>query len=122
MSVILQAPFDLIQATVFLPSAQLSDSTAPQVKVQIRNSMSGLIYSTVKTNNRIKFDWTFSLSHAKARELLNFSEYYNALKWRVTDWNGNVYYMFCLNNPLEVTQVTLSTSTVHLELEGVKVV
>jgi hypothetical protein len=119
--VILQAPFDLIQATVFLPSAKLSDSTAPQIKVQIRNSMSGVIYSTVKTNSRLKFQWTFELTHAKARELLNFNEYYNSLKWRVTDWNANVYYMNCLTSPLEVTPVSLSTSVVHLELDGTQI-
>lgn len=122
MSVILQAPFDLIQATIFLPSAQLSDPTSPQIKVQINNSMSGSIYSTIKTNNRIKFEWDFDLSHAKARELLNFNEYYNSFKWRVTDWNSNVYYMNCLTNPLQVTQISSSSSKVRMELEGIQIV
>ena len=64
MTITLQAPYDLIQATILLPSANLGDYIAPQTKVNIRNSMTGKIFSTVKTNNRYKLEMDLSLTLA----------------------------------------------------------
>lgn len=122
MSITLQAPYDLIQATILLPSANLGDYISPQVKVNIRNSMSGIIYSTIKTNNRLKLEFDLSITQAKARELDQFNEFYNALPWRFYDWNDTLYKVFLTTNPLQFTNVSVSSVSVRLEFEGVKIV
>lgn len=122
MTITFQAPYDLIQATIQLPSANLGDYIAPQAKTIIRNSMDGTLYSTVKTNNRIKFDWDISLTNAKARELDQFIAAYNSYYWRVYDWNENMYRAVLLTNPIQFTPVSKNSVNVRLEFEGALIV
>lgn len=122
MTVTLQAPYDLIQASILLPSPNLGDEISPEVKVSIRNSMNGVIYSTVKTHNRFKFTWDLNLTNAKARELYVFNEYYNSMPWRVFDWNDVLYRAYLLSNPLQFTFVSRNSVDVRLEFEGTKIV
>jgi hypothetical protein len=120
--VTLQAPYDLIQATILLPSANLGDTISPQIKVNIRNSMSGKIYSTIKTNSRYKLEMDFSLTNAKARELDMFIQYYNSLPWRLYDWNDTLYKVYLTTNPVSLTPVGLNSVNARLEFEGFKIV
>lgn len=120
--IILQAPFDVIQTTILLPSPQFGDYTSPQIKVTIRNAEDGTIYSTVKTSDRDKLEWDFQLTHAKARELACFIEAYNGHMWRVTTVDEYVYYAYLLTNPVEFSPVSLSTTNVRLEFEGTRIV
>lgn len=121
MGLLLQAPYQLIQTTVLLPSPELGDYISPQVKVNIRNSENGVIYSTVKSNNKVKFEWDFRLTPAKARELRLFIDNYNALDWRITTWEDELYKMKLLTNPVEFTPVSAYTTITRLEFEGIKI-
>ncbi len=122
MSMTFQAPYDLIETTMKMPSANLGDDIAPQIKVTIRNSMTNKIYSTIKTNNRVKVSWDFSLTNAKARELVEFANTYNSVFWRIYDWNDTCYRVMLMTNPLPITLVGRNSVNVRLEFEGTIVV
>ncbi len=119
--IILQAPHNLIQATIALPSPDFGDYISPQVKVNIRNSEDGVIYSTVKTAERDKLEFELDLTPSKARELEAFVNAYNAMLWRLTTHLEEVYYVHLLTNPVEFSQLSRNTVSVHLEFEGTKV-
>ena len=122
MSITFQAPYDLIQGTILLPSANLGDYIARQDKTIIRNSMSGVLYSTVKTTGRVKLDWEFSLTNAKYRELYQFILAYNSVYWRVYDWNDNMYRAQLITNPVQFTPVSKNSVGCRLEFEGTLIV
>ena len=122
MSVTFQAPYDLIQGTILLPSANLGDYIARQDKTIIRNSMSGVLYSTVKTTGRVKLDWEFSLTNAKYRELYQFILAYNSVYWRVYDWNDTMYRAQLITNPVQFTPVSKNSVGCRLEFEGTLIV
>jgi len=107
---------------MILPSANLGDYTSPQIKTIIRNSMDGTIYSTVKTNNRLKLDWELSMTNAKARELFNFVSAYHSQFWRVYDWNDTCYRALLITNPITFTPISMNTVTARLEFEGTIIV
>lgn len=119
MSVYLSAPWDLIQATIRLPSPQVGNLRNNQLDVAIRNSMNGTLYSYVKSSDRLKFAWDLFLTRQKALELEYFIEYYDEYEWRVTDWEENVYRMYLINDPFDFTRISKDElTTVRLELEG----
>ena len=122
MSITFQAPYDLIQGTILLPSANLGDYIARQDKTIIRNSMSGVLYSTVKTTGRVKLDWEFSLTNAKYRELYQFILAYNSVYWRVYDWNDTMYRAQLITNPVQFTPVSKNSVGCRLEFEGTLIV
>lgn len=122
MSVWFQAPWDLIQATVQLPSPQQGDLTNNQSEVNIRNSMNGTLYSYVKSTNRVKKTWDFLITRQKSLELEQFIEHYSELELRVIDWNEYVYRFFIINNPIDFTRISKDNFTnVRLELEGIRI-
>lgn len=118
MTIDIQAPFDLIQTTMRLPSPNLGDHISPQIKVNVRNSYDGTIYSTIKTNNRVKLEWEFNLTNAKVRELNEFILAYNTEYWRIYDWNETCYKVILVTNPIPTTPVGRNSVNVRLELEG----
>lgn len=122
MSVIIQAPWDLIQTTTLLPSPNFGDYINPQVETVIRNSENGVIYSYVKTNERVKRSWDFRLTVNKSKELFAFIERYGSLEWRITDWEDRVYKMKLLTNPVEFTSTGPGMVSTRLEFEGVRLV
>lgn len=122
MSVFLSAPWDLIQATTQLPSPQFGDPTNNQSEITVRNSMNGVIYSYVKSTDRVKRVWDFILTRDKSYELEEFMKYYSDKELRVTDWDENVYRMYVTNNPIDFTRVSKGNLTnVRLELEGLQI-
>ncbi len=121
MSVFLQAPWDLIQTTIKLPSPNLGNLKNRVLSVNIRNSISGVIYSYVKTNPRVKLSWDFYLDFDKAHELQLFVETYNDIEWRVTTWEEEVFKAILINDP-DFSRVARGDRTqVRLEFEGVRI-
>lgn len=120
MSCYLQAPLPLIQSTVMLPSPTLGDAISPQSEVTISNSMSGVIYSYVKSNDRIRLIWDFNaLTLEKAIELREFIDTYLNYSWRVTDHQERVYSVQLVNVPVEFTTVGRGEyRSCRLEMEG----
>ena len=121
MTITLQAPYGLIQATILLPSGNLGDSISPRLKVNIRNAMDGTIYSTIKTSNRVTLSWDLDLTLAKFRELDQFCEAYTSIPWRVYDWNDIQYKVILMSNPLQSTIVGYNTVNTRLEFEGFQI-
>jgi hypothetical protein len=124
MSVYLQAPHPVIQATVMLPSPTLGDEVAPQSALTIVNAMDGTLYSYVKSNDRLKLTWEFNaLTLQKAVELKEFIDTYLEYDWRVIDSGERVYVAKLVNLP--VTFSTIGNGeyrTVRLEFEGKQIV
>lgn len=119
MAVYLQAPWDLIQTTMLLPSPGLGNTKELAIETTIRNSVNGTLYSYNKTNDRVKLSWDFTLRRGKAEELKAFMESYYGVEWRVTDWDEKVYKMYLVNNPLDLTFINRAGMVnVKLELEG----
>lgn len=115
----LQAPWDLVQATIMLPNPQLGNLFNNDIDVNIRNSMSGEIYSYIKTNDQVKISWDLLLTREKSLELETFIEYYCSYEWRIIDHFDRSYRMFLMNEPFDVNRIKRGELTsVKLELEG----
>lgn len=122
MAIYLSAPWDLIQATIMLPSPQIGNLENNQLDVAIRNSMNGTLYSYIKSTDRVKKSWDFFLTRQKSLELEYFIEYYDHLQWRVFDWENRVYRMNLINDPFDLTRVSRGElTTIRLELEGYEI-
>lgn len=124
MTCYLQAPHSLIQTTIMLPSPQLGDAVMPQSEVTISNSMSGQVYSYVKSNDRLKIIWEFNaLTLEKATELREFIDTYLNYSWRAVDHIDRVYVVNLVNVPVEFTSVSRGEyRSCRLEMEGKQVV
>lgn len=123
-SVYLQAPHELIQATIRLPTPRLGDSVTPTPIVTVSNAMDGTIYSYVKDSQTLNIVWEFdSLSREKAQELEEFIKAYLTENWRIVDHQDRVYVVKLTNIPVDFTSIGLGEyRKVKLEFEGVQIV
>jgi len=118
----LQAPHELIQATLMLPSPELGDTQNPEVDVVIRNSMNGKLYSYIKTNTRLLLTWDFVLDLGKAIEVEEFIKVYSSHNIRLTDWREYVYIVKLVNLPITFATIAFGERRqVRLQFEGVRV-
>ena len=119
MSVYLQAPHELIQTSIELPSPNLGDTYNPASEVVIRNAMSGKLYSYTKSNNRIEFSWDFNLAKEKAIELEEFIKVYSAENIRIIDWRERVYLVKLVNLPVDFAAIAINErQQIRLQFEG----
>lgn len=100
MQIYLQAPHELIQATIMLPTPKFGDTQNPEPEIDIRNAQSGKLYSYVKANQRLTLFYDFILEQEKAIELREFVKIYSAENIRLTDWRERVYLVKLINVPL----------------------
>lgn len=123
-SVYLQAPHELIQATIRLPTPRLGDSVSPNPIVTVRNAMDGTIYSYVKSSESLVIVWEFeSLTREKAQELEEFIKVYFTEKWRIIDHDDRVYVVRLINLPVEFPTIGNGEyRKAKLEFEGVQIV
>lgn len=121
-SAYLQAPSELIQATIQLPPQKFGDSIEPVIVMNAKNSMNGTLYTYIKTSENVKIVWEFLLTEQKAIELEEFIKAYLTYNWRAIDSEDRVYIVKLTNVPIEFTTVGKSEfKRVHLEFEGVQV-
>jgi hypothetical protein len=125
MSVILRAPYPLLQTTTVLPNPEFSDSESPRQTVEIKRAVNGTKYSYVKSNQRRKLQYGFQLTRMKALELRAFILAYYRATLLVTNHKGEVWQVKFTSNPFEFSGLGRAQGTpggeymdVTLELEG----
>lgn len=62
----------LPEPTIALPNPQLGNTTACAVKLKLRRSINGSVYTNVKTSQRHIYEYEFRLPYDKAQELCDF--------------------------------------------------
>ncbi len=118
---ILQAPYEQIQTTTYLPSPQLGDKVSPVAQVTRKVSMDNTKYTYVRRKGRRKLQLQFDLHRNKAFELQAFVAVYLTADIRLTFANGEVWKVKLTNNPFEyITTSRGNYLTVELQLEGIK--
>ena len=118
----LEAPYPTIQTISFLPDPTFNDSENEQISINKQYTMSGSIYTYVKTsNNRRKLTYNFELPILKSLELKAFIESYIGSKIKVTDHLDSIWIVQFTSNPFEYTTIgPQEYTTIQLELEGFK--
>lgn len=117
--VILQAPHELVQATMFLPNPLFGDNESDKIEANVRRAMNGDYYSYIKTNTNRQINLEFELERVKALELDEFVTAYTAYNIRLTDHRGRVWSVVLLNNPTELINANLKNRyQVTLQFEG----
>ncbi len=121
MSVKLAAPYPAIQTITWLPNPSWDDSEALTVSVSEQRSISGLLYTYVKTKNlRRKLLFEFELNRMKALELRAFIKSYYRSKIQLSDHTGAIWVGYFTSNPFEFdTPSRGNRQTIQLEFEGV---
>ena len=118
----LEAPYPAIQTITVLPNPKFSDSEALTDEVNIKRSMSGTLYTYVKTkNNRRKLLLDFQLNQMKGLELKAFIRSYYLSKIRLTDHLNQIWIGYITSNPFEYTTSSDEQQTIQLEFEGCEI-
>lgn len=117
----LMAPHELPQTTIILPPPKLADGLAATDVVNLRESMNGTLWSTVKRTNRKRFSFSFELTQEKDEELRRFFEVYVAENIRMYHWDGTLWRVnFVSSDYVSVTVGPNEAKEATIELEGVK--
>lgn len=124
MSIILQAPFDIVQTTIVLPNPQFDDSENLNSKVKVFRAMEGSTYTYIKSTTRRTLSYKLKLTRSKAFELQNFIEAYITIKMRLIDYRNRTFIGDLANDPFEfvATEKYNHTEWVDIDLtfEGVQ--
>jgi len=121
MSVKLEAPYPALQTTSVLPNPTFNDSEALTDSVSEQKSMSGILYTYVKTTGaRRLLLLQFELNRMKALELRAFIKAYYQSQIQLTDHNAVVWVGYLTSNPFEFdTQSRDDRQVIQLEFQGV---
>ena len=103
MSVILQAPYPVIETTTTLPNPQFSDVEGRKVQVEVRRSMNNTKRTYVKSNERRALTYSFRLTRAKALELRALVTAYYRSKLLLTNHKNERWLVNFTSNPFEFT-------------------
>ena len=101
MTVLLQAPYPNIETTTALPNPKFSDIQNQKSNVSVRRSMENTTRTYVKKRTRHAFNYTFTLSRAKAIELERFIQIYNEIKILLTNHKDETWLVNLTGNPFE---------------------
>jgi len=100
----LEAPYPGYQTTTILPSPDWNNNSNNAGLVQVLRTMNGLAQTYKKNKqDRRKLQWSFLLSRHKSIELKSFVQVYYGSIIRVTDSYDNIYCVYLLNNPFELS-------------------
>lgn len=120
--IILQAPHTLIQTTSIFPNASLGDTVSPMGDIKIHRMMDGVTRTYVKSTNRRKLVYNLNLEREKAIELLEFYFAYTDQPVRLTNWLGEVWVVYFIEDSLNIEILKRDERcTVQLVVEGDKI-
>lgn len=117
----LQAPYAAIASTVTLPNPVLGDSVSQSLKTKFGFAMSGRIVTTISLQPEKKVQYQFDkLTRTQVDALLTFLRTYGGADIKLTDYQGDVWKVKCLSNPVEVTE-GLHFYSCSLDFQGIKI-
>ena len=117
--IILSAPFNNVQATIYLPSPLFNDSVTAMGQIDRKVSMSNVTYTYVKRITRRELKFTLELHRQKAFELQAFVEVYLTEDVRVKLDDGDLWRAKFVSNPFNYTTVSKNDIlTIDLEMQG----
>lgn len=120
--IILQAPHNLIQTTSIFPNAQLGDTLSPMGDMNLLRMMDGTTRTYIKSTDRLRLTYVLNLEREKAAELLEFYYAYNDQPVRLTNWLGEVWVVYFVEDSLDVQILKRGERcSVQLVLEGDKI-
>jgi len=124
--VVLEAPFEAIDAVIILPNPLHTDTENLISSINLRRSMNNKKYTYVKSSDNRILRYTFTLNRNKALELQDFFRFYNANFMKMSNWKGEIWKVQLKTNPIDFSQVTRYSPTgarvdVNLEFEGTRV-
>jgi len=102
MSLIVQAPYPLMQTTLLLRSPELTNTKKLSASVQTMRSMNGKLYTYIKSKRGRKVHtWDFLSSRDKMLEAKSFVKEYNGGLVKVVDQQGTIFIGYLTMNPLD---------------------
>jgi len=105
--------------TIELENPILGDAENLDIKVQYRESMSGLLRSYISTPELEILNLTFnSLTEAKKDELVTFLMYASGNRVQYTDYKSTVWLGVLTSNPIEIATVNQHFYNVTIEFRG----
>lgn len=115
----LAAPYPGIQTITILPEPEFSDSEALTAEVSTQRTITGGLYTYVKTKNqRRKLVFALRLDRMKALELKAFIQAYYQSVILITDHNDVKWVGQFGSNPFEFEAMQLNN--IQIEFEGEK--
>lgn len=101
MTTFISAPFPSNKVTVALPSAQLGDTTATEQSMSLQETMTGIVYTYIKSNDRRRLVMSFKLTRMKSLELQAFIRIYYRAEWKVVMYDNSVWHCKLINFPVQ---------------------
>ncbi len=125
---VLQVP----EQAITLPAPEFNDSESYSGLFTIRRSMIGGTRTYVHRVNTSKLKYDFVIGVPKSLELENYLLNYNSRVHYLTNWKGELWYVFITNNPMETVAKSrysngeasyddLEKMLITLEFEGCRV-
>lgn len=113
------------QRTIVLPAPEFGDGENNEGIFSLRRAMDGTVRTYVKTTNRGKLSYRFTLSLDKSEELEDFIWRYNSDVMTLVNWKNEIWKVQLQKNPIELTPErrwinVKEAVTVDLDFEGIK--
>ena len=113
-------------SVITLPAPLLGDTQNNQTEVKVHRTMTGLMYTYVKDSKTQRLRYEFEVDYGKAEEFRLFMIDELTNKIIMTNWKGEIWSVFILNNPNELIASSYGgacgeTYRITLELEGLRV-
>lgn len=113
----LQYPYTSPTVTIVLPNPTYGNAEQYNLKTKIGVSMSGKVITTISTSDIVKLIYSFDTllrTHVNALMLVKDADL------KITDWNGSIWRVKLLSNPIEYTEYR-SFYTCQLEFKGTRI-
>lgn len=118
----LQAPYNNIAMTTFLPSPTFNDTLGLGLEMVIKKSINNTRYTYVKNKGKDKFNYTILMDYQKALELQHFFELYITDYIKLTNHLNEIWKVRVVSDPFTYGLKTINDWTeVLIVFEGVKI-
>lgn len=105
MSVSISAPYPKEKVTTILPDPQLGNSRATESNIQLKRTMTGRLWSYIRSNDTEILKMTFIITRQKDFELSEFIRVYLTADWKLIDHNGKQWKVKLVGEPIRRNSV-----------------
>lgn len=117
MAVILQCEAQIVD----LPNPKFDDSESLTDQIIVKRSMTGGVFTYIKTNKDHKFKYSFSLTNPQRKRLINFFIENSGRLIHLRNWKNELWLGY-ITNDLANTQNSNHDNQVDLEFQGQKII